>query len=243
MAPVTAMEVAKAMGRLNAEKACGPDRLAHEFDRCHASSLIPHISDLFSAIIAHGRAPPSSAKVEVYCIPRVARPSSGLDCRPIALLNGDYKLFTRILASRLRTHLSGMVHETQNGLVPGRDIHDTIDILTAARALVCTGHAPRSLAVLILDFRKAYNSIDRAFLRTTLLHHRLPERFVDMVMVLHDNTTSAFLANELESREVPMRCGIRQWRPLAPLLFILSIDLSFPENGRAPNEDRCRHSV
>lgn len=182
-------------------------------------------SRILGAVLDHlelWSAPPSFARAEVYCIPKISRPSSGLDCRPLALLNGDYKILSRILATRLGCHFDAMIHDTQNGFVPGRDIHDTIDILTAARALVETGQAPRTLAILTLDFRKACDYVDRAFLRAALLHHRPPARFVEVVMGLHDDTRAVFLANRYESREVAMRNRIRQgclWHPCCSFSF------------------------
>lgn len=225
--PVTDAEVQAAIAGLKDGKACGQDRLSNEFYRDNARLLGPLLASLFTAILKSGQAPSSFAQAEVYCIRKVAKPCSGLDCRPIALLNGNYKIFTRILATRLGPFLKTMIHETQNGFVPGRDIHDTIDILTAARALIRTGQAPCSLVMLLLDFQKANDSLDRAFLGVALEHRELPRQFVRVVLSLHSDTTATSLANGSESRSVMMRNGIRQGCPLAPLLFILALDSLF----------------
>lgn len=55
--PISAVDVAEAIGHLKAEKACVRDRLVNELYRDHASSYFPHLTDLFSAVIKHGRAP------------------------------------------------------------------------------------------------------------------------------------------------------------------------------------------
>lgn len=44
-------------------------------------------------------------------------------------------------------------------------------------------------------------------------------------MALHSHTTAAFLANGYASEQVEMENGIRQGCPLAPMLFILAVDL------------------
>lgn len=117
-----------------------------------------------------------------------------------------------------------MVHATQNGFFPGRIIHDTLNILTAARALVAMGQAFMDFAVVILDFFKAYDSLDRGVLERAHFWHGLPEEFVQAAAVLHRDSTESFLANRYESEPVDMRDGIRQGCPLAPLLSVLALD-------------------
>lgn len=154
----------------------------------------------------------------------------------------DYKPLTRILATRFGKHLDHMIHATQNGFVPGRDIHDTIDMHTAARALVDTMQAPRSITALMLDFRKAYDLIDSAFLRAVLLCYRLSDRFVDAVMALRNRTTAAFLAIKSKSREVSTQCDIRQ-DVLGAFAIYHVTQLPLSADGRASSSSQCRHSV
>lgn len=40
--------------------------------------------------------------------------------RPIALLNTDLKIFTKVLANRLNNHICSIVHPDQTGFVPKR---------------------------------------------------------------------------------------------------------------------------
>lgn len=118
-----------------------------------------------------------------------------------------------------------MIHESQNGFVPGRVIHDTIDVFYALQKLVRAGTAPRDAIALFLDFKKAYDSLDSNFLRRALMWHQLPTQFIDIIMSLHSHTTASFLANGYASYPVDMENGIRQGCSLAPMLFILAVEL------------------
>ncbi|TYZ59162.1 hypothetical protein PybrP1_000098 [[Pythium] brassicae (nom. inval.)] len=144
LSAVSVGEVLAAIGSLGAGKACGPDLLCYEFYKDNTGRLAPHLAALFKAVLEVGQAPSSFTESEIYCIHKVTKPQSGLDCRPIALLNGDYKPLARVLATRLGPHLEPLIHETQNGFALGRNIHDTIDVLSAARLLLARSSHSRA---------------------------------------------------------------------------------------------------
>eukprot|EP00644_Phytophthora_capsici_P018874 jgi/Phyca11/133044/e_gw1.305.7.1 len=132
-----------------------------------------------------------------------------MDYRPIALLNAGYKVFTRAPTTRVRDTLEDRIHPHQTGFVPGRTIHDTIHLLEAAQASVQAGGQTNGV-VLLLDFRKAYDSLSRRFLNLTLERHGYPPQFVNMVSALNEGTTVSFLANGHRSRRVHVASGIRR---------------------------------
>ncbi|KAF1319820.1 reverse transcriptase, partial [Globisporangium splendens] len=80
---------------------------------------------------------------------------------------------------------------------------------------------------LLLDFAKAYDSLDRSFLAQALQHLGFPLKFVHLVKVLHSQTTYKFIANGFLSRKYNVTSGIRQGCPLAPLLFILALEVLY----------------
>ncbi|OWZ00130.1 reverse transcriptase, partial [Phytophthora megakarya] len=56
---------------------------------------------------------------DIFCPEKVGDWTNPMDYRPQALLNSDYKIFSRILATRTRGHLHRLIHANQSGLVLG----------------------------------------------------------------------------------------------------------------------------
>lgn len=85
--------------------------------------------------------------------------------------------------------------------------------------------AKDSRCVLLLDFRKAYDTVDREFLSETLRLFGFSEQFVDLICRIHSGTSASFVVNGNQSAVLPVRSGIRQTCPLAPLLFLLDVEV------------------
>ena len=77
---------------------------------------------------------------------------------------------------------------------------------------------------LLLDFSKAYDSLQRPFLLAVLQWLGFSLKFVRVVEALHQNTMCRFIVNGYLSRRRNVLCVIRQGCPMAPLLYILALD-------------------
>uniref|UniRef100_A0AAV1T2A2 Reverse transcriptase domain-containing protein n=1 Tax=Peronospora matthiolae TaxID=2874970 RepID=A0AAV1T2A2_9STRA len=88
-----------------------------------------------------------------------------------------------------------------------------------------TTSADDSRVILLLDFRKAYDTVDREFLYEDLRQFGFAERYVQLITRLHTGTTAAFLVNGEQSGPISVVSGIRQGCPLAPLLFLVVVEI------------------
>ena len=104
----------------------------------------------------------------VLCIKKTSSAAVPLDYRPTALLDSDYKIFTRVLATCLRRHLPKLVHPLQASFVPGRDMNHVIGLFEAAKISARDDQQNASGMELLLDFAKAYDSLGRSFLLAAL---------------------------------------------------------------------------
>jgi hypothetical protein len=97
--------------------------------------------------------------------------------RPISLLNVDLKLLPYGLAQRLKKVLEKIVNNDQTGYIKNRFIgfnHRQIqDIIDFAESYNVEG------AIVFVDFKKAFDSLEWTFILTTLKHFGFNESFIN----------------------------------------------------------------
>ena len=113
----------------------------------------------------------------ITCLPKEDKPRCYLkNWRPISLLNVSYKLLTSILARRLKKVLPLLVGEEQRGFMRGRSISDCTRMIYDLMHL-CEERKLKGLMILI-DFEKAFDSIDWSFMKKVLEKVGLAKSFI-----------------------------------------------------------------
>ncbi|RLN90464.1 hypothetical protein BBJ28_00024873, partial [Nothophytophthora sp. Chile5] len=176
-ADFTMAELEAAFRRCKAGKAAGPDRLGNGWYKEYQRVLLPILLQLLNQWFTEGCFPPSFLTADIFTLKKGGDQSDPLNYRPLALLNTDYKLFTRMLATRISGTLDTIIHGRQAGFVPGRSIHSTLDYYAAAARMAKVDPSLADAVVMLLDFRKAYDSLDREYLMQVLRTRGYPDRF------------------------------------------------------------------
>ena len=181
------------------------------------------LRDLFGRCFVDGKFP-KPWKDGVLCLLRkVGRPAeSPSGYRPIVLLNEAGKLFERLIASRLKEHLSSTGPDLSDAQFGFREGRSTIDALQRLKSL-CQEAAEKGEGVLAVSFdiANAFNSLPHSTILEALRHHRVPPYL------------QALLADYLRDREVmfvnrdgmlqrrKVESGVPQGSVLGPLLWNL----------------------
>ena len=98
----------------------------------------------------------------IYLIPKVEGVVDDIKkWRPITILNTIYKVYAKLLAIRLQPFLPHIIHKNQTGFIQERSIFDNIFMFWEMIAVA--EETKQDLAILLLDFEKAYDRVDWKF--------------------------------------------------------------------------------
>lgn len=124
---ITTIELSEASKTLKTGKSPGPDGLTAHYYNTFLTPLAPHMVKIFNFLKDPCETPQDFLRAHVTVLPKPNK--DPLECtsyRPISLLNTDLKIYTKILANRLRPLLHKLIEPEQVGFMPGREAKDNV---------------------------------------------------------------------------------------------------------------------
>ena len=184
-------------------------------------SLIPILCQTFNNSYIRKQLTPTQSLALIKLISKTSNPKIVKNWRTIALLNTDYKILTSIISTRLKPILNSIIsHKPQCGL-PNRQIFNNhLNILSAINY---TNDFPQPLAILQIDFYKAFDSISHDFILSTASKLQIPATLINWIQIFFSNLSAKLNLNDTLSTPILFKCGIRQGCRLSMLLFLIGI--------------------
>jgi hypothetical protein len=115
--------------------------------------------------------------------------------------------------------LPDIIHNTQTGFLQDRSILDNIFLFWEAVAI--SQEIKEDLAILLLDFEKAYDRVDWSFLRGTMEKLGFPNQWLTAISALYNSATSRVLVAGELGQAFSISRSVRQGCPLAPFLYLM----------------------
>ena len=165
--------------------------------------------------------PPNFTESQVFLLYKKGDTRWTSNYRPISLLNSLYKLVSTHLVDQLSSHTltHKLLHPSQHGGLPCHRTADHIHHITALQSRNTPAYH------LYIDFNKAFNSIPRSALWSTLIHYNLPSQLITALQMLYHSPKEIPLINGETHHHFTLLRGVKQGCPLSPLLFNLYINI------------------
>ena len=160
----------------------------------------------------------------ITLIPKKNKPTNLMkNWRPITLLNCDYKIATKCIASRIKKVLPKLINNDQTGFMKNRFIGENIRLIDSIINYANTEQIEGLL--LFIDFEKAFDSIEWSFIEKTLKYYSFGNSLITWIKLFYTDMCSCVQNNGWSSDFFTLSRGVRQGCPPSPYLFILCAEI------------------
>ena len=142
--------------------------------------------------------------------------------RPVTLLNADYKIYTKTIATKLGKVVKTILHENQAGFVPKRSLYDH----TRTSQLVVEYCELKNIdgCIASLDQEKAYDKIDHEYMWRIMKKNGFPDVFIARIQEMYSDTGKSVMVNGVLPRQYKVKRGVHQGDPMSCLLYDIAIE-------------------
>jgi sorting nexin-29 len=218
----TLEEVREAIARLKNNKAPGEDGLSAELFKTGCSRLEESIHNIIVQVWREEKMP-DEWTIGVIC--PLHKKGCKLTCsnfRGITLLSSAYKIFSKILSSRLEPHYEDFLHEFQAGFRKGRS---TIDQIHCIRQIIQKSDDKNTETLhLLIDFKAAYDSVDREGLWNLMTEFQFPHKMIRLLKATLQKVQSRVKVQGLLSESFETLTGLKQGDELSTKLFNIALE-------------------
>jgi sorting nexin-29 len=137
--------------------------------------------------------------------------------RGISLLSTAYKILYNILLARLTPYVNEVIGDHQCRFRRNRSTMDQIFYNRQILEKKCEYNG--TVHQLFIDFKKAYDSVNREVLYNILLEFGVPTKLVRLIKMCLIETYNKDRVGKLLSDKFPLQNGLKQGDALSPLLF------------------------
>jgi hypothetical protein len=214
-APISTAEVNHAISKLKKGKSPGLDGLPAEVMINTKDILLPHLTYIYNYVLDNGISPDQWAGGLRVAIPK----DNGTDIRPITITPVLGKIVETILDNRMifieEAFATGDVFN--GGFKKNSSTCDNMFILRGCIEMqLCKG---KSLFIAYVDFKKAFNFVNRNLLFMKLLKSGLHGKAIKLLYNMYCKTKACVKINGILYDWIFDKIGMNQGGPNSPLLF------------------------
>jgi hypothetical protein len=169
--------------------------------------IIKFITEVFNESHNKGTLPKSMRQIQIRLLFKKTTEEERQqpkNYRPISLLNCDYKILSKILATKLSPKLKFIIDDEQTG-VPGKTISEPI--YTVQSIIHQINKIKQDGALIFLDFEKAFDSVDHNYTFTMMKAMNIHDNFIKWSKLGFTQTSAQCIVNGGLSSGFPLPGG------------------------------------
>ena len=228
---ITPEEVERQLAKLPPNKAMGSDQIPNKIYAILAPFIATPLTSIYMRSISQRKFPSAWKSSIIIPIPKTQPPSLE-KIRTISLLPSPAKIFERLVLNNISKTMEQTFGDCQHGFRKKTSTTTALIHILETVTTLFDDKRNRSLAVLSLDFTKAFDKVDHEILLQKLTMKHLPTGFLLWLKsYLADRRTRVKVQGELSDTKILSR-GVPQGSVLGPSLFCSLVgDLSLRLEG------------
>ena len=168
--PLTETECFSSLKQMADSKTPGIDGLPAEFYKIFWSDISDALIAALNFAYDIGKLSITQRRGLIKLIPKKETDLKNLkNRRPLSLLNCDYKIAAKSIANRIQATLPKLINNDQTGFIKGRFIGENIRLIDSIINYTANTNNPG--LILLLDFEKAFDTLEWPFIEKTLQHY------------------------------------------------------------------------
>ncbi|KAL1451182.1 hypothetical protein WDU94_003467 [Cyamophila willieti] len=210
-------ELAEIIHGMKNEKSPGEDGIVAEMWKAVNVNALEKLEKLMKQIWESEKFPEDWKTALIHPIHKKGEKTEPNNYRGISLIQVTYKILSKALQNRLEKQVDKEIGEYQGGFRRGRSCVEQISNLKfILRHRKLRG---KHTYVTFVDFKKAYDSVDRETLLNTLEEFGVDTKTIALIKQTLTDTESKVKFAGILSKAFKIKTGLRQGDGISPILF------------------------
>lgn len=216
-------EVQKRLSKLNASKAGHPEDIPIKLIKEFSYELAAPLSKIFNTSLRQGTFPSVWKTASIIPVPKVKKPTSANELRPIALTKILGRVFESFLSEWLRNDFTPVLDSKQYGNVKNTSTtHYIVDMLHKTISGI---EKPSHYANLVtVDFTKAFDRINHNVAINKIVSSGVRPSIISTISSFLSNRTQCVKHKGQLSSLKTITCGVPQGTKLGPGIFTVMVN-------------------